>query len=476
MWMLLWNGVTCQLQQQQQHPNASDALEHRSEADIVYALSHENDVHEPPLYNHRQRDGVDECGGTFRDHQVLLKSPNYPRPYPNGLSCEYSFYSPFVCTSEFHIQFLDFQLEPSLTCAKDRLTIGSRTHRIDTLCGQVIGIMKYKVLDGILRINFTSDATVESGGFKLLVTRLPCEQNDGGDKVAALGVKSTKALAATTTTTNATSTATEPTVYVLPLSPTRPPPPTVVTSTTTAAPSPQPPIDQSSAKSQSFEFRSNAGPPIAAEPLCAHSPQIHYQQQPQHTNVNQLARQPFNVAVSRPLLPNCCRRVYNQPRFTLASAGFPGSANYLNDCAFYVERAHANVCRLRVEFKYLNLGERRGYQCANSFVEIDGQQFCGCATGLVHYAQWGADRKAIRFVNWPIYADLQGFVLSVVQEECPRRLQRRAPIGWQLAAQPRQNYLSHRYDPRRCSYDYVGWLLRSQPKLVSHAHAICHAT
>lgn len=438
IWMFLWQYVTCQ------HLNTANSIQwpverlstnntDKTHLNIVY------DTHR--IRNHRSRDGIEQCGGTFRDHQVLIQSPNYPNSYPTNVHCEYMFSSPYVCTSEFHIQFLDFQLESSVSCGKDRLTIGSQTHRIETLCGQVIGIMKYKVLNGILRINFTTDATIEQSGFKLLVTRLPCVPND---------IDSDKSMTAITTTISIDDSM----ARVSPILPT--PTPSTPPTTTNQQ------IDDQS--SQPLDFRSNSVPAIAAidePPVCT-----------QQINPN-----PFPSAINLPLsrqLPNCCRNVFNQVRFTLISPGFPRPANYMSDCAYYIQRSHANVCRLRIEFKYLNLGERRFYGCTNSFVEIEGQRFCGCNTGFVYYTQWGPDVKTIRFVNWPIYSDVQGFVMSVVQEECPRRLQVPSLIGRKLAAiQPRQKMLTYQSDSRRCSYDYVNWLLSTQQHLVAHQAPAC---
>lgn len=110
------------------------------------------------------------CGGTFRGRQTTIQSPLYPNNYPPNVRCEYLFMSPFVCKNEFHLQFLAFSLESSPNCVKDNLTIGA----YESLCGSVIGIMKYEGDKGMLRIVFSSDASGESVGFRIIVTRLPC--------------------------------------------------------------------------------------------------------------------------------------------------------------------------------------------------------------------------------------------------------------------------------------------------------------
>lgn len=131
-----------------------------------YTENNEHSRHLP--YNNSAEDSM--CGIIHKQLQTLIISPTYPNAYSPNTYCEYTFKSPFVCKSEFHIQFLDFSLEPSPNCVKDRLEIGNS----EKLCGKVIGIMKYKAMDGILKIKFTTDQTVNDKGFKILVTRLPC--------------------------------------------------------------------------------------------------------------------------------------------------------------------------------------------------------------------------------------------------------------------------------------------------------------
>lgn len=123
------------------------------------------------ISNHkRMNEEISSCGGTFRGRQTSIESPQFPRDYPPNIRCEYVFLSPFVCKNEFHIQFLEFSLESSAQCSKDNVTIGET----EILCGKVIGIMKYTAENGMLRIMLSTDGDVESKGFQLLVTRLPC--------------------------------------------------------------------------------------------------------------------------------------------------------------------------------------------------------------------------------------------------------------------------------------------------------------
>lgn len=115
------------------------------------------------------------CGQIHKQLQTLIHSPGYPNQYSSNTICEYTFISPFACKNEFHIQFLDFSLESSSNCDKDKLLIGDR----EKLCGRIIGIMKYTAMNGVLKLKFITNGSVNDKGFKILVTRLPCLDKDG---------------------------------------------------------------------------------------------------------------------------------------------------------------------------------------------------------------------------------------------------------------------------------------------------------
>lgn len=353
----------------------------------------------------------DFCGGIFRDKQFVIKSPRYPNNYPKQSNCEYVFYSPFVCTNEFHIQFLDFQLEPSLSCGKDKVLIGSG----EVLCGQVIGIMKYKATNGTLRIKFISDETIENKGFELLVTRLPCSTNGSNidDNFSETTTDSVINIPSAVPVTKIDSVSEEN--NVISIDPSAPNPDSESVPETTVAK----PICISQTR------QNGIWPPATFYP----SPPV------------------------LPVLPSCCVNIYNQQKFYLISPGFP-NAPFPSDCLFFVERSHPNICRLRIDFNYFLLEDWQQHQCTNSFVEIDGRRFCGCKTGTTYYTQWGPSPKSIRFANIPRYGGIQGFILEVTQEECPyRSIAINAPNRLPLKSQ-----LIYMNDPRRCSYNYISWL------------------
>lgn len=367
----------------------------------------------------------DACGGIFREKQVLIRSPHFPNPYPKNLHCDYMFYSPFVCAVEFHIQFLHFDLEPSLSCSKDRLIIGHD----EVLCGQVVGIMKYKAMNGSLKIQFISDQTIEKVGFELLITRLPCQTGqpeDGESKDLPVSVSLT------------------------------------VDSNWIPKQNRIEPIAKQSkaiAPNRSPESRSET---TFMKPVCV---------QKSETQSNGIWPNSFPpIAPAVPPLPSCCINVYNQQTFYLISPDFPRVSDSFNDCLFHVERFHPNACRLRIEFQYFLLGDlSQPNQCTpHSYLEIDGQRFCGCRTGTVYQTQWGKSPYfSMRFVNLRPYQPhaIQGFILKITQEPCPYRLR-----SLQLVST--QNYQAHANDPRLCSYNYLSWLhINSNEALL--AQSIC---
>lgn len=361
----------------------------------------------------------DFCGGIFRDKQVLIKSPRYPNNYPKNSDCEYVFYSPFVCINEFHIQFLNFELEPSLSCSKDKVIIGTD----EILCGQVIGIMKYRSLNGTLRIKFISDETIENKGFQLLVTRMPCSSNasiDDDDNY---------------------ETSTHSVIIIPPTSQIQP------ITKIYSVPKRNNVIPINSQLPENIKSENVPETTIAKPTICSGK-----------TQPNRVW--PSSAFYPSPLVlpapPSCCANIYNQQKFYLISPGFP-NVPFPSDCLFFVEKFHPNICRLRIDFKYFLLDDWQQHHCTYSFVEIDGQRFCGCKTGTIYYTQWGPSPKSIRFINRPRYGGVQGFILEITQEECPyRSIAIKATTS--QSRLPMRSQLIHLNDPRRCSPNYISWL------------------
>uniref|UniRef100_A0A182QSX1 CUB domain-containing protein n=1 Tax=Anopheles farauti TaxID=69004 RepID=A0A182QSX1_9DIPT len=131
---------------------------------------------------------VVECGGVYKRLQSEIRSPAFPSDYQANLHCEYTFKSPFVCSSQYHFQFLEFALEPSRNCSKDRVAIGED----EILCGTVIGSKLYEAPGGLLRMKFVSDSWGSGRGFRILVTRQPCtDDNEAAESSTAYSVFTT---------------------------------------------------------------------------------------------------------------------------------------------------------------------------------------------------------------------------------------------------------------------------------------------
>lgn len=123
----------------------------------------------------------DQCGGTFTGFQYQIQSPNYPKNYPPDRDCVYDLKaSEFAkCDQEFHLQFLDFQLEASEGCEKDYVRVGPGS----IYCGNSIGIRKYPGHNKSLKLIFHSDKNTTAKGFRILVTTLPCVEDTTASKI-----------------------------------------------------------------------------------------------------------------------------------------------------------------------------------------------------------------------------------------------------------------------------------------------------
>lgn len=524
-------------------------------AKLIY-LKHHFDGNNWPMpsdilrnHRHRNADNTDPsmCGGTFRGRQTTIESPRFPQNYPSNVRCEYVFQSPYVCKIEFHIQFLEFALESSPNCAKDRVAIGER----EILCGKVIGIMKYTAENGVLRIVFTSDATVETDGFQMLITRLPCVSEDEAmveseidsglgltingncsdidDQLPDINEPVTNILppfqnnntnemqhsylpVTESTPTNSGGGYLPPAGngYLPPPSngngypnnnPNIPSPgvefPLVPANGYNPAAPPFIPTNGYPSQQPGSEFPlvpangyNPSGPPFVPAPgypsqqpggafppvpsngynptgfvpgifYYPQAPPGYYPQQPPNSappfyplpfnpinpsfppNANcpypNSGLQPHSLNNPEPnaepqitplpipvpaAIPQCCRNSFGHRRFFLVSPGFPNTQVINADCLYHIVRNNPGVCSVRIEFKYFLLGPHDSrFGCTDNYIEIDGRRICGCNSGLIYTSQWGPEPKTIRLVSTNLpYGGVKGFVLNVVQEECPYRL------------------------------------------------------
>lgn len=370
------------------------------------------------VLNHRMsstpidQKATNQCGGIFRNLQNLIESPKLisPRPICN-LRCEYQIVSPYICENEFHVQFLNFEIDSSRDCENDRVIINYN----EVLCGKIIGVKKFRTNGGVLNITFTSKLwdLKENKNFRLLITRLPCveDSNEDQTEVGAL----------------------EPTA-------------------------PQ----ETEEKPRCYHVNSSysVSDPQVGQGLVIYGTPLGYNQSTvrgrQDIPVLPLPPiQPINpinpilppyYPPNRPILPpqflpQCCRNNYNQHRFLIISQGFPAYFVRNNDCIFVIHRSSPAVCKLRIVFKHFLLDDPQPGQfgCVNNFIEIDGQRICGCKTNFVYETLWGFEPKVIRFRTLPgSFMNAQGFIFDVIQEACPFKLQENSQ------SLPQQTVSSHR--------------------------------
>lgn len=375
---------------------------------------------------------ITQCGGIFRSLQNLIESPKFvtSRPICN-LRCEYQIVSPYICENDFHVQFLDFAIDSSPNCENDRVIINYS----EVLCGKIIGIKKFRTSGGVLNITFSSKAwdVKREKGFRLLVTRLPCMESSKEDQTEADSLEPSAPPANDNENrcfhVNSSYSISNPSngqghpIYGVPVfnrSGVRGKQDIPVLPLPTPFPPVQPPFYP-------------PAPPYPFPPIG-----------------------PDNPILPPQFLPQCCRNNYNQNRFLLISQGFPSYDARNNNCIFVIQRSSPNVCRLRIIFKYFLLDDPQPGQfgCINNFIEIDGQRICGCKTNFVYETQWGFEpSKVIRMRTLPgSFNNAQGFVLDIIQEACPYKLQENLQGSRQARHLKSEKFLQHplfgkRYEP-----------------------------
>lgn len=353
---------------------------------------------------------IGQCGGIFRNTQVLIEAPKFISAHPIcNLRCEYQIVSPYICENEFHVQFLEFSIDSSLDCERDKVII----NHSDVLCGKLLGTKTYRSTEGVLNITFVSNSWDSTGkGFKLLITRQPCvevneKQNEVDSIEPILGMSNPfdkdsnwfHHVNASITVENPEYETGHP-VYGIPAveynrTSSRQDIPVVPLPTPPPYPFPFPPIEPTT--------QSPIYPPIQPFPPSPYPPTPYPPQQ-------------------------CCRNLYNQQRFIMFSQGFPAYFVLHNDCTFIIHKSSLNACRLRINFRYFNLEDRTPVPgqigCFNNFIEIDGQTICGCKSNFVYETQWGLEPKVIRLRTTPgHYINPQGFIFDVEQLDCPFKIQ-----------------------------------------------------
>lgn len=412
---------------------------------------HHNRVDFSPMY-------VGECGQIYVMDKVVIESPGYPKQYHPNIHCEYVLWSP--CPTNFHIQFHEFDLEASHLCHKDQLRV-SRDGEDIHLCGRVAGVTSYGSQGGVIKLNFITDNAIEYMGFRLLITRDACHSGSVNDTYGTgnfatisephVGWNSLRSgQGERAITIQYQDNVTNPPAFKLyvntdwnqEIDPER-----VEHHNGGFGDAPQ--RNCNSENKNTWTFPSNTVGSISvgashlvgntSDPAPRQGDSSHLPQQfPQLFPPPQPFPQPYPSFV--PFPPTCCRSPLNRPRFLISSPNFPQKNINNLDCVYVVERL-VTSCRLRIIFRYFLIPDVDQNFCVNSFVEIDGRRFCGCRSGVLYLSQWGLEnRKTIRFRHTQIPVPtsiVQGFVMEVIQEECPYRLLRSLPTG-KNDTQPRE--------------------------------------
>ncbi|EFA03587.2 cubilin [Tribolium castaneum] len=121
-------------------------------------------------HNQSARNFNSDCGQVFTQKQFVIESPGYPSNYPPDFECSYLVKGP-TCPTRFSLQFVDFSIEESLGCYKDRLEIGDK----DAVCGSRYDTKEYFSDKGTLILKFVSDKDITGRGYRIFVSRSSCQ-------------------------------------------------------------------------------------------------------------------------------------------------------------------------------------------------------------------------------------------------------------------------------------------------------------
>ncbi|XP_059616495.1 cubilin [Phlebotomus argentipes] len=376
---------------------------------------------------------VGECGEIYVTDKVVIESPGFPKQYLPNIHCEYILWSP--CPTNFHVQFHEFDLEASHLCHKDQLRV-SRDGEDVHLCGRVAGVTSYRSQEGVIKLNFITDNAIEYMGFRLLITRDSCHSGsvNGTNNFATVTGPNT----GWSDLRNHRESDGERAITIQYQNSGRNFPAFKLFVNTdwnqeNQDINPAPPSKCSAAQGWKNWYTSVAPLSIGGAELVGNGSEPAHRQDEASSHLPQQFPQPFPPPQQFPqpfpppvqFPPSCCRfSPLNRPRFLISSPNFPHRNVNNFDCVYVIERL-VTSCRLRVIFRYFLLPDVDQNFCVNSFVEMDGRRFCGCRSGVVYLSQWGFEnRKFIRLRNFqaPVPTSIvQGFIMEVIQEECPYR-------------------------------------------------------
>lgn len=372
------------------------------------------------------------CGKIYSGKETIVTSPNYPNSYPKNFLCTYIFRNENGNKCDFNFKFLDFKLETSYECNKDKLKILDN----DVLCGNQIGVNTYSTETNELNVQFVSDDNIEQKGFKIMVTQLGCKEvnpvTSTQETVLVEAESNNKEIFENQINNSVSFLFSNKTdVEIIPA--------TEVTTEVQPKNEPQfdyvPPTGTNNFPNIPFypnnipNFPSSPGSPIPPFlPNFPTSPGVPVVPSYPGPNVPINPYLPIfpgsgGFPTSPPLpIPLCCANSFFEKRFLISSPGFPSTSQGRIDCQYRIFRS-LNACKLRFNFRYFWTGNNdQQSTCPQGFVEIDGRRFCGCRSGLVYDVFWGNLPITVRYNNVGVpNSFISGFVIEVTQIDCPFR-------------------------------------------------------
>ncbi|CAG9814250.1 unnamed protein product [Phaedon cochleariae] len=161
---------------------------------------------------------------------------------------------------------------------------------------------------------------------------------------------------------------------------------------------------------------------------------------------------PFNIPTFVEDPPRCCQNTFNSKMFLLTSPNFPYSLNKNTECTYVIHKADQGICRVRLNFQFFWMGSAIRNNCPYGYLKVDGKYICGCNRELRLITTFdNSNLKVITFKSQGInFTSQSGFVVEVIQDECPRKYYPADTLGNRLWNSSRKlkfsNDLSNGFD------------------------------
>ncbi|CAJ0957148.1 unnamed protein product, partial [Mesorhabditis belari] len=121
-----------------------------------------------------------------RPKSALIQSPGFPLPHHESLDCWWNVTAPENRT--LHIKWEKLELEDSVNCTLDFVEVidgssATKNPSSGPLCGLGVPLRTYRTAGNTLFVHFVTDASINHGGFQMIVTStLGPAQGCGGSK------------------------------------------------------------------------------------------------------------------------------------------------------------------------------------------------------------------------------------------------------------------------------------------------------